>query len=281
MTTNKSPRSWVKDLLIAFAATTLSILLTFGTSALIDLHRKKADRKLTAMMVMASIEEFIFDMEKLDGIMAHLDSVCTWALSLPFESAARLNDEQAGELMNELYVVYYLTHDKTAENVFSSHIDTWKNMGNFLFIDNAGQTFSQMNFFEEFYNNAMAEYQEAYKNITTRPDDYPGSTTLEKTLRNEQVRQQMLMPKKIRDWAYYAASEIRKFNQNNMLLMGISEKEVKDFMVKKESVDSLETEQIDNNIFRYPSLNADSVALTLPVARQIDSILFPESRKPL
>ena len=36
MTAKKSPKPWVKDLLVAFAGTTLSIILTFGTSALID-----------------------------------------------------------------------------------------------------------------------------------------------------------------------------------------------------------------------------------------------------
>lgn len=34
---------WIKDLLVAFAGTTLSIILTFGTSALIDhINRNKA-----------------------------------------------------------------------------------------------------------------------------------------------------------------------------------------------------------------------------------------------
>lgn len=36
-------KPWIKDLLVAFAGTTLSIILTFGTSALIDhINRNQA-----------------------------------------------------------------------------------------------------------------------------------------------------------------------------------------------------------------------------------------------
>ena len=49
-------KSWVKDLLIAFAATTLSIILTFGTTIIVNRVRQKQERKLTALMVMSSIE---------------------------------------------------------------------------------------------------------------------------------------------------------------------------------------------------------------------------------
>ena len=50
----KSP-TWVKDLLVAFAATTLSIILTFGTTMVVNRVKQKQERKLTALMVMSSI----------------------------------------------------------------------------------------------------------------------------------------------------------------------------------------------------------------------------------
>ena len=56
MSTDK--KTWVKDLLVAFAATTLSIILTFGTTGVINRGKQKQERKLTALMVMGSIEQF-------------------------------------------------------------------------------------------------------------------------------------------------------------------------------------------------------------------------------
>ena len=59
-------KSWVKDLLVAFAATTLSIILTFGTTAVVNRVRQKQERKLTALMVMSSIEQFARDLELIE-----------------------------------------------------------------------------------------------------------------------------------------------------------------------------------------------------------------------
>lgn len=59
MTKEKKAKPWVKDLLVAFAGTTLSIILTFGTSALINHVNRNRDRKLTALMVLSSTDKTI------------------------------------------------------------------------------------------------------------------------------------------------------------------------------------------------------------------------------
>ncbi len=51
-------RNWWKDFVVAILATTVSIVLTFGTSKLVDLNKQKKERRLTALMVMSSIESF-------------------------------------------------------------------------------------------------------------------------------------------------------------------------------------------------------------------------------
>ena len=84
MATEKN--SWVKDLLVAFAATTLSIILTFGTTGVINRIKQKQERKLTALMVMSSIEEYAHYLEVLGNEnLARVDSVAAWLLSLPIE----------------------------------------------------------------------------------------------------------------------------------------------------------------------------------------------------
>ena len=274
MATEKKSRTWLKDLLVAFAATTLSIILTFGTTAVVNRIKQKQERKLTALMVMSSVEQFARSLEEEGEYwMSHLDSVATWVLSLPVEDVAKLSEEQSKAVLNEMYVVYFLTHDKTAETIFSSNIDTWKNMGNFQFIDNVGESFSQMNMMEEYYNNALTDYQAAQDIISNHPDEYPGSTLLEKFLRNEQVRQQLQMPAKIMDWLAWGIADLRKYNRINMRLIGISEQEVMDFTDGLGAGDEVEEEPTEYNAFRHPDGFVDSVAVRLPLARQIDSLL--------
>lgn len=58
-----------------------------------------------------------------------------------------------------------IRHDQTAETIFSSNIDTWKNMGNFQFVDNVGVCFSQMNWIEGKINEEAVEYSDTQARI--------------------------------------------------------------------------------------------------------------------
>ena len=122
-------KSWVKDLLVAFAATTLSIILTFGTTAVVNHVRQKQERKLTALMVMSSIEQFARDLELIEEQIAHKDSIATWLLSLPVETVAKMNYGPIDDALVEVYALPIIAYDRTAETIFSSHIDTWKTWG--------------------------------------------------------------------------------------------------------------------------------------------------------
>ena len=94
MATQKKSPTWLKDLLVAFAATTLSIILTFGTTGVINRVKQKQERRLTALMVMSSIEQFARDLEENEEDTAYRDSIAAWLLSLPFEDRAALGEEQ-------------------------------------------------------------------------------------------------------------------------------------------------------------------------------------------
>ena len=273
MATEKKSPTWLKDLLVAFAATTLSIILTFGTTGVINRVKQKQERKLTALMVMSSIEQFARDLDSLEQRMALIDSVATWLLGIPIDDVIRLGDEPFDSAFSAAFVTAALKHDKTAETIFSSHIDTWKNMGNFQFIDNVGACFSSMNWMEEYYNEAALEYQTARDKIYLHPDEYPGKSLAEKYLRNEDLRRQMLVPNIIRDWLCYCAADLRRDNRRNMLLIGISEDEVMAFTDDLGKGEAFEEEELNQRDFDRPRPNQDSLKVQLSFARQIDSLL--------
>ncbi len=266
-------KSWVKDLLVAFAATTLSIILTFGTTGIVNRVRQKQERKLTALMVMGSIESFVRDLEELEKFTAYQDSVATWLLNLPIEDVARLGDEPLIDTFNDVFELGVLNHDRTAEMIFSSHIDTWKNMGNFKFIDNVGWSFSTMNTIEEMYNAAISGMVETEGNIISHPSDYPGNTMNERILRNETVRSDFKSLHNIRRELGIYAANIRMENRNNMRLIGIPEKEVMAFTDDMGAADEIEEEVLNPLDFVKPDIEIDSVAVHLSFARQLDSLL--------
>jgi len=273
MATEKKTRTWVKDLLVAFAATTLSIILTFGTTGIINRVKQKQERKLTALMVMSSIEQFARDLELIEEQIAHKDSIATWLLSLPVETVAKMNYGPIDDALVEVYAIPIITNDKTAETIFSSHIDTWKNMGNFKFINNVGWCFSTMNTIEEMYNAAISGMVETEGNIVSHPSDYPGKTENERILRNEVVRADLKRLHNIRRELGIYAANIRMENRNNMRLIGIPEKEVMAFTDDMGAADEIEEEVLNPLDFVKPDIEIDSVAVHLSFARQLDSLL--------
>ena len=274
MATEKKSRSWEQDLLIAFAATTLSIILTFGTSMVVNRIQQKKERKLTALMVMSSIEKFARDLEYIEKDTGHRDSIATWLLSIPVEALAEIDGEPIDEAFREAVNLPIITHDKTAETIFSSQIETWKNMGNFKFVENVGKCFSEMNFIEEHFNERVEDMVATSENIIFHPDDYPGNTMIEKRLRNEQVRKQLTLPHILRGWISFYIVDLRKVNRNNMSLIGITEKEVMDFTDDMGAADEYDDEELDLFDFDIPDINPDSLAMYLPYARQMDSLML-------
>ena len=276
MAKEKKSRAWVKDLLVAFAATTLSIILTFGTTMVVNHVKQKKERKLTALMVMSSIEQFVRNLEYIEKDTGHRDSLATWLLSIPVETLANIDDEPLEEVFRAAINLPIITHDRTAETIFSSQIDTWKNMGNFKFVENVGKCFSEMSFIEEHFNERAEDIVRTSENIIFHPDDFQGSTMIEKRLRNEQVRRQLTLPHILRGWVRFYIADLRKVNRNNMRLIGITEKEVMDYTDDYGAADEYDDEELNLFDFDVPEINIDSLAMHLPFARQVDSLMNVE-----
>ena len=273
MATEKKSKTWVKDLLVAFAATTLSIILTFGTTGVVNRVKQKEERKLTALMVMSSIEQFARDLEEIEEDMAYRDSIATWLLSLPVEDVVKLGDEPFKDALNEILNLALIARDKTAESIFSSNIDTWKNMGNFKFIDNVGWCFSYMSAVEDRYNTRVQDLIAANDVIVSHPDDFPGSTKIEKYLRNEQMRTELRNLHTLRKSLSYNAANLRKENRNNMRLVGVTEKEVLAFTDNLGVADEYDEEPLNPVDFDKPAIETDALEVQLSFARQVDSLL--------
>ena len=95
-------------------------------------------------MVMSNIESYAQILETAYSYMEHADTVSAWLLNLPLDKVDSLDQNSLLSLMDEVMYIPIFVYDKTAEGIFSDDIETWKNMGNFQFIDNVGKCFSNM-----------------------------------------------------------------------------------------------------------------------------------------
>ena len=266
-------RGWWKDFLVAILATTVSIILTFGTSKVVDRINQKKERRLTALMVMSSIESFARSIDEAAATWDRLDSVAVWLLRLPIDEVERLGEEPFADAVNEVFQPPIIRHDQTAETIFSSNIDTWKNMGNFQFVNNVGACFSQMNWIEEKNNEEAVDYAGHQARIFNNFSDYPGKTFTEKLLRDELARKQLQLPNSFKAWLAYCSDNLRRMNRNNMKLIGIPEKEVLAFTDARADVAVEDDSAPDYSVFMKPYPDKESIDANLDYARQLDNLL--------
>ena len=266
-------RNCWKDFVVAILATTVSIVLTFGTGRLVERNNQKKERRLTALMVMSSIESFAQNLDEAAKGWDRMDSVAVWLLRLPIDEVARLGDDPFEEAVQEVFEARIIRHDNTSETIFSSNIDTWKNLGSFQFVDNVGACFSQMNWTEEKNNKDALEYAGHLERIFNHYSDYPGSCFTEKLLRDEQVRRQLQMPNSLKAWLAYNSDILRRMNRQNMKLIGIPEKEVLAFTDARADVAIEEDPESDYSVFMKPFPDKESIDSNLDYARKLDSLL--------
>lgn len=270
-------RTWAKgstmrEVFLTIVATTISIILTFGTAALLDRCQRANDRKMSAMMVMSNIEQFSRNVEDMSQKIARCDSIGAWMRSLPQDKLDNIPPEEVGDLINEvLALVDVITHDKTAENIFSNNIETWKNMGNFQFIDNVGACFSKMNAEETNWSQWVNEYEACISQVLSQMK--PGEHTLTKLLTNNVFRQKIEDFHVRKYWLDYVAANIRYYNRKNMALIGISEDEVMAFTDQRTQDINIDGEQPIQSDFRTDTLTLKDLNTLRPIIQHIDSVM--------
>ena len=220
-------KEWWLAFLAGFLATVLGIVFTFGTSELLDRRERKADRRTAALMVMGSIESFARQVDQRADEMARLDTVMSWVLGIPKEQLDLVPQEQLSAAVLGV-TISPLSHDTSAESIFKSNTDTWRNLGNFQFINNVGNCFAMINQTESSWNEWVENNTQLFFNAF-REASGKSSNPIAYVLKGDEIRAGLLGIHNSRGWLRYVASSCRHQNRINMALIGIPEEEVKRF----------------------------------------------------
>ena len=128
--------SGTNQFLLTLLATTFSIILTFGTSAIIDRRHKEAAKKEMVMMI-------IYDFDKTIEQAQEAESAIHQAKEVELEVAR--HPEYFDSL--RFYIMPAVTvaseeFSETTENIFSSNIETFNTLGNVNFVHEVSSFYS-------------------------------------------------------------------------------------------------------------------------------------------
>lgn len=275
----KTLRTWGKE--SQFLATTLSIILTFGTTGLLQHCQRIKDRRMSALMVMSNIEQFSRKLEERAHDMARLDTLATWLLDLPKDSLDKLPINEMAGIVNQVVTLDLINHDKTAESIFSSSIETWKNMGYFQFIDNVGICFSKMNTEEEYWNQWVEQFEKTVYNVLDHPEEQTGKRTWTQLLNDNAFRTKIESFHVRKEYLEYDAEYFRYLNAKNMELIGISKDKVMEFTNERDREVNTQISEPMQSDFRKPQLKRDSLKTLSPIIKHIDNIIYDREELPI
>ena len=226
-------RVWVKELLLTILATSISIVLTFGTAYLIERHQKLAARHQMAMMIIHDIDESINQMEKVDSIIMDYSNLQLEMLDGKYSNSIKM---ASAELLQKNPSEVKFT--ETTERIFTSNVDTWSTIGKADFIDNVSRCYITR---AQFKNEIIDAFH-----------------------KEQWINESELKIKELDDlleidaffYMLYASNLINRMkiaNNLNKQIMGISDKDLEKFTTKmavldKTAIDSLEKVTADEYI---------------------------------
>lgn len=227
-------KSWARELLMTILGTSISIILTFGTAAWLDRRQQEKNRHQTAMMVISNIEVFAQNMRMIDSSLVAWDSTLTRISSLPRDSILRLNDDEAYAFLAVFGQAVLLPRDKTAENIFSNDISTWRDVDNMLFVTSVGECYTFINDIEKNYRIQLDRKSEIYKQFI-EDNDYENMTYAEcvAAILNMKGAKYFMIDFTQGFVPYFERSikDLQNMNDQNMEIIGVTLEDVNDFII--------------------------------------------------
>ncbi len=228
-----SGKSMLRELLMTTLGTTISIVLTFGTAMWLEHRQQVKNRRQTAMMVIANIDNFVHNMRYVDSTLVECDSTLTRISALPRDSVLRLNDDEVQAFFAAIFGSVLLQRDKTAENIFTNDISTWRDVGNLRFISNVGECYSFINDIEKNYRIQLDRKNELRQRFIEEYD-YEKMTSGECVAAILDMKGAKFF---IDDFTggfvpYFESSidNLLQYNNNNMALIGVTREELMEFV---------------------------------------------------
>lgn len=273
----------LKELLMTFLGTTISIVLTFGTSALLDNREKAALQRQTAIMSVYDIDEIIRmvkeDMEKEKAL-----SEVTYYL---FTHQEELDSVSTDTLkMAIFYLVENVSEkpewaDDSKEKAFSGNIEVRKNMKYAQFYDNVRECYrlrrELLGHLEKDIEFTRPVSDADYRQFLRQLDftDYDTDGNLTENASRSLLRQafQQLSTKlylssffKRRDAYGYYILQFTRLNRENKFMADITDDDMAEYVKKnvdktmpvtaQQLIGTWEEQFVDNNVFHF-KLNED------------------------
>ena len=226
--TQKTPKSdggssAMKQFMLSLLATTISIALTFGTSAIIENNKKKSEKREIVMMVMYDLYTSLKMVQQADSNLFEL-----LKLQRDIAEDTTLYEQKKYDFIRLMPKVEYTN---TTEKIFSSSIETINTVGNVLFTENVAEFYYNRNLYKQSVSDSVFTiYLKKDINILKNLKD-----ALQVELTGHILLSQSIY------------SEMKNRYEECKLLMNVTDKEIEVYRKKKRLIEKNMTDSLLQN----------------------------------
>jgi hypothetical protein len=234
-------RTWLKELGLTFIGTTLSIVLTFGTAQYFEHKNKVANGRLMAMMVIHDIDNTIETLTILGSEHVKTAQIAQYLM----QNQERLESVYIDSLE---YVLDGLVADdnspqqyrldESAEKLFLSSQDSWKNIDNATFIDVVQQFYVSRHALYDHINSSprwkKPVTEDAYDLELMKQLNVNTSAPLRKFLKEDAVKFYINMASYRQQELNIAINRFRQISDRCKFSMGITDEELAAYIESRE-----------------------------------------------
>ena len=235
----------VKELLLTTLATTISIVLTFGTAYFVEQRQAEQAQRQTAMMLIHDIDESVAVLDRMaEGeeeqksafqyVINHLDQIDSLSVDTLYTALTML-----GTIFTD--GKYF---DDSKEKIFNSSQETWKNLDDVPFVDNMEKFYESRRYLENMMTQSLQwkfpMSQEEYFDwvVQINSSNYSPqklyATVLKEKLRDPKIKYYI-------DYSSYRARTFRQYAQSwkrlsdrNKFIMNIDDEELAEYVKKSQ-----------------------------------------------
>ena len=170
--------------------TVVGIILTIGTSLFLNHQEEKSMERTSTLMVLHNIDEFCSLIESHIKWLQDIDSLNMLVIKHYPNHLDKLPDSTLKAFSNSMKYRRLSVTDHSAETIFSTNIEIWKNIKDAKFLNNIGICFSMKEAIEKEMNELDAEMkknEESYIRIKHNLDKEKSPATLAKALIDDPI----------------------------------------------------------------------------------------------
>lgn len=196
-----------KQFLLSIVATTISIVLTFGTAAILDHNKKESAKKEMVMMVISDFDQTIEILQKADTVLRKASSAELDLTTHP----EHFDSLQSGFIEVVSFIIHDQVFPETTEKIFTTSIETFNTIGNVNFVNEASS----------FYIT-RSKYRDLVQQWIKNDIEGQGALVSVKSLFNINFPEYVYL-----NWSFMG--EMKEIRDRCMLMMNVSEKDLKEF----------------------------------------------------